>query len=87
MDEFQNRLLRCFSSVFPELTNEEIRRASAETVAAWDSLASITLIAVLQEEFAVEIDYSDLPSLGSFGAVRDYIEKRIVAGSRRSASC
>ncbi|MGA3327467.1 MAG: acyl carrier protein [Terriglobia bacterium] len=73
MPEQDDRLVRCFASVFPALTPEEIRAASAESVAAWDSLASVTLVAVIQQEFGVEIDILDLPELTSFEAWRTYL--------------
>lgn len=85
MDDIEPRLIRCFSSVFPGLSSEEIRKANAETVAAWDSLAAVTLVAVLQEEFGVQIDFGDLPNLGSFDAVKSYLENQN-AGAPRTSS-
>lgn len=79
--ETEHRLVRCFSSVFPNLAADEIRAASIETVGEWDSLASVTLVAVLQEKFGVEIDLGDLPELISFDAVLRYLEVRTVPRS------
>ncbi len=73
MSEQENRLARCFASVFPTLTPEEIRAASTESVGVWDSLRSVTLLAVIQQEFAVEINPLDLPELNSFVALRNYL--------------
>ncbi|MGH7023399.1 MAG: hypothetical protein ACREEB_07380 [Caulobacteraceae bacterium] len=70
MDDLDLRLTRCFSSVFPGLSNGELRSASPDTVAAWDSLSSLTLIAVVQEEFGVEIDPLDWPDLANYDAFR-----------------
>jgi acyl carrier protein len=77
MDEMQARLIRCFSSVFPHLTAEQIPTASVESVPAWDSLAAVTLVAVLQEEFGLQISLMDLPELVSFVAVQNYVRKQI----------
>jgi acyl carrier protein len=74
MGELHDRLLRCFSSVFPNLTPDQLRLASVQNVPEWDSLAALTLLAVLQEEFAVQIDFGDLPSLDSFDSVRRYLD-------------
>lgn len=79
--ETEHRLARCFSLVFPNLAADEIRTASIETIEEWDSLASVTLVAVLQEEFGVEIDLGDLPELISFDAVLRYLEVRSVPRS------
>lgn len=73
MSEQEDRLARCFASVFPTLSPEEIRAASTESVEAWDSLRSVTLLAVIQQEFAVEINPLDLPELNSFAALRTYL--------------
>jgi len=73
MDDLDNRLLHCFSSVFPELNEDQIRNASIDSVHGWHSLASVTLIAVLQEEFGLKVNLADLPDLTSFSAVQKYV--------------
>ena len=75
MNEVQTRLARCFAAVFPELSPEEIVRASPASVGSWDSLASITLLSVLEEEFQIQIAPEDLEHLISFGLVLDYLRR------------
>ena len=75
MDEVESRLIRCFSSVFPDLTAEQIRTVSVESLPPWDSLAAVTLVAVLQEEFGLQINLMDLPELVSFVGVQNYVRK------------
>jgi len=77
MSELTDTLVRCFAAVFPDLPPEEIPAASVDTVEEWDSLASVTLLAVLDEELGVEIDLADLPHLRSFQAVHDYVLARV----------
>ena len=77
MPELDDRLTRCFASVFPALSPDQIHTASVETVPDWDSLAAVTLIAVLEEEFNTPIDLMEMPELTSYQAVRDYVEKQI----------
>ena len=77
MDNLEHRLVRCFSSVFPDLDEEQIRSASVDSVPAWHSLASITLISVVQEEFGVEVGLMDLPNLVSFAAVQNYVQHHL----------
>ena len=79
MSEIRERLMRCFSATFPNLTSEEILLASPSTVASWDSLASITLVAVLEEEFAIQIEPEDIEHLVSFDGSLDYLNKRLTA--------
>jgi acyl carrier protein len=77
MPELDDRLTRCFASVFPALSPDQIRAASVETVPDWDSLAAVTLIAVLEEEFNTQIDLMEMPEFTSYQAVRDYLQKQI----------
>lgn len=77
MDNLEHRLVRCFSSVFPDLNEDQIRNASVDSVPAWHSLASVTLISVVQEEFGVQVGLTDLPNLVSFSAVQDYVQHHV----------
>jgi acyl carrier protein len=84
MSELESRLVRCFSSVFPTLTPEEIRAASAQSLAAWDSLAAATLVAVVEQEFGVQIDLLDLPELDSFEEFQTYLRQLTAPGAGES---
>jgi acyl carrier protein len=77
MPELDDRLARCFASVFPALDPNQIRQASVDTVPAWDSLAAVTLIAILEQEFDTQIDLMEMPELTSYNAVRDYLQRQI----------
>jgi len=76
MNDLRGRLVDCFAVVFPDLGPEQIPRASTATVGAWDSMATVTLIGVLEEEFAVQITPDDLPRLASFERVLDYLRSK-----------
>jgi acyl carrier protein len=79
MQDLEQRLVRCFSSVFPDLSEEQIRNASIESVPGWHSLASVTLISVVQEEFGVQVSLADLPNLVSFAAVQNYVQHHLAS--------
>jgi acyl carrier protein len=68
-------LQRCFAATFPGLAEEAIPTASVDSVAEWDSLTSLTLVALLEEEFDVEISELDLPELRSYEDVREYLQR------------
>jgi acyl carrier protein len=69
------RLIRCFTSVFPQVPSDRIQAASVETVSEWDSLAAVTLVAVIEEEFGLAIDPLDLPELTSFAEFEAYLRE------------
>lgn len=77
MDETRQRLTNCFQTVFPDLPEAGIATASTATLAAWDSVAAITLMNVLEDEFGFEMDLDDLADLDSFGKVYSYLQKRL----------
>ena len=75
MSNGDDRLTRCFTSVFPALEPEEVRAASVASLEAWDSLASVTLASVVRQEFALEVNMLDLLELDSFEAFRAYLRR------------
>jgi acyl carrier protein len=75
MSEPNQRLIQCFAAVFPGLRPDQIPGSSVENVPNWDSLATVTLATVLDQEFGAKIDVFDLPELRSFAAAQAYLEK------------
>ena len=59
----------------------QLRLKKVIRFAAFLSLAAVTLVAVIQEEFGLQIDLADLPALTSFAAVRNYVRERMVTSS------
>ena len=77
MDDLRQRLASCFRLVFPELTDEEVPLAAMASVGSWDSLATITLVTVIQEEFSVQVPAEDLASFVSFELILDYLARQV----------
>ena len=76
MDETKDRLARCFAAVFPTLTQAQIEAAEMSKLGLWDSVASVTLFATVEEEFAAEIALDDMKDLVSFQKLMDYLKQR-----------
>jgi len=74
MNEFEERLQRCFSAVFAGLGINEVRNASVASIAEWDSFANINLLCVVEEEFNIAIAADDLEGLTSYAAILRYLE-------------
>jgi acyl carrier protein len=75
MDDVQKRLVRCFSAVFPTLSQDEVLQASTTSLKAWDSVASVTLFAMLEEEYDIEMDMNELAEMTSFERILAYLHK------------
>jgi acyl carrier protein len=80
MSDIGPRLTRCFSAVFPGLTNEEIQRATAASVSEWDSVGLVTLAAVIEEEFSFAIQPDEYEQLTSFDLIRNLVERKLSDG-------
>ena len=81
MADIRDRLVECFATVFADLGREEIPLAAVASVGNWDSLATINLLTVIQEEFGVEIPPDDLEQFVSFELILDYLERKDVVVS------
>jgi acyl carrier protein len=77
MHDLQTRLTDCFAATFADLPAAEIPRASVETVGDWDSMATITLLSVVEEEFGVRVPPEDILRFTSFTGILNYLEDRV----------
>jgi acyl carrier protein len=77
MDEQQRRLTNCFCAVFPDLSSDEIIQASSTTVQSWNSVAVVTLLAVIEEEFGITIKEDDVAEFDSFQRILSYIQEAV----------
>jgi acyl carrier protein len=76
-DHDDDHLMRCFKSVFPSATRDEIRTAKTfDAIPGWDSLRTVNLLVVLDDEFGVHIDLPELLELASFDAVKRRLSQR-----------
>ena len=79
MDDVQKRLVKCFENVFPSLPAEEIPIASVQNNSAWDSVAAITLVNVIEDEFGFQMDFDRLAELNSFDRILSYVKTELQA--------
>jgi acyl carrier protein len=70
------RLVGCFERVFPNLIRTDIPAATQDSVEAWDSIAQVTLMSLVGEEFGIDIDFEEFENATSFPAILDVIRMR-----------
>jgi acyl carrier protein len=75
MSDVREKLKNCFRTVFPSLPEGSIPNASTATVPDWDSVAGITLLNVVEEEFQTEVDFEILAELNSFESLAEYLTR------------
>lgn len=73
MNNTRDRVASCFAIVFPDVAPDEIPGASTASLAVWDSVAHITLLASISEEFGVEFSPQDYEELTSFSLIAGYL--------------
>jgi acyl carrier protein len=69
VDSVKDKLARCFAVVFPELDPSLYATAAVDTISGWDSLAHVTLLTVIAEEFEREVDFEAFEDATSFEAL------------------
>jgi acyl carrier protein len=79
-DAHFEQLERCFERVFPGLDRSSIPADTQDSVAAWDSIAQVTLIALIGEDFGIDIDFEDFEDATSFAAILDVVRARVPNG-------
>jgi acyl carrier protein len=77
VDDIAARLTKCFVVVFPEIKPDEVSRASAAMLDQWDSVASVTLFTLIEEEFGISLDMDALDQFSSFENIRAHIDKNL----------
>lgn len=77
MIDTNDRLLRCFSSIFPTLTPDEIHAADIEQLVDTDSLAGVTLLAMIGQEFGIELSMADMLELRTFPKIQRYLQSAV----------
>ena len=75
MNELRSRLMRCFTAVLPQISEQEIAASRLDQLRGWDSVAAATLLSTIEEEFAIELDLDALGTQASFPSILDYLTK------------
>ena len=76
MSNISERVDRCFVNVFPNIPPDQVSSASMTTLAGWDSVAQVTLLSSIAEEFGFDFEVEDFEELTSRQAIVEYLEKR-----------
>jgi acyl carrier protein len=72
-DQLTERVRNCFRAVFPDLSDEQIENAVRAETEEWDSLASLELLTVIEEEFGIQLSDEVVEGLDTFEAARNAV--------------
>ena len=75
MDNINARLIECFTTVFPDTPPASVPAMSVDNTPAWDSVAAITLVNVIEDEFQLQMDLEAIADLDSYSKVLAYVQQ------------
>ena len=78
-DEQTERLINCFATVFPNISRSDIPSITQENIAAWDSIAHVTLISLIGEEFGIDLDFEEFDGATSFASILEVLRARMAS--------
>lgn len=75
--DIHSRLTDVFRSVFSDEKIELEDTMTANDINGWDSVAHITLIFAIEEEFGIQFSTAELSNLTNVGQLRCAVVKRV----------
>jgi len=75
MGATRQRLIGCFTTVFPKLAPEQVVAATLDSTHDWDSTRHFLLMQVVEEEFSLQIPEEMIGEMVSFAGFEDYLER------------
>ena len=84
MHDLSNRLKGCFAATFADLPTDKISEACVESVSGWDSMSTVILLSVVEEEFAVRVPPEDILRFTSYDGIQAYLREQ--CGTREDAA-
>ncbi len=76
MTPTESKLMDCMKTVFPTVSEGQLPDASMENLAQWDSLSTVTIAALIEENFEIEIEPEDLAKLTSVKSIASFLQER-----------
>ena len=75
MTVIESKLVECMKTVFPAVSEEKLADASIENLEQWDSLSTVTIAALIEESFEIEIAPENLVKLTSFQNIASFLKE------------
>lgn len=73
MTDIEQRLTGCFTAAFPDIESGSIPQLVASECDAWDSLATVNLAGLIEEEFDLDINPDDAKNFVSFAKIAEFL--------------
>lgn len=73
----EDRLASRLALALPDVPPEALPSASNTTVPTWDSLATVNIVSMIEEEFSLQVPLTDLEHFASYAKILAYLEGRV----------
>jgi acyl carrier protein len=77
VSELDVRLSALFLAAFPCLKDKSVSNATRDSISEWDSIAAVTLVTLVEEEFGEQFDLEDAAEWTSYKQIRDLLQERL----------
>jgi acyl carrier protein len=75
MSSVEARLTTCFLLALPGLRETGVSQASTATVPAWESLTTVNLLSLVEEEFNIAVPAEEVKEFVSFERVLNVVRR------------
>lgn len=76
-DRIQRRLTRVFKIMFPNKPTDDIPNATMDNTEGWDSLGTLSLFTLIEEEFNIQLGLDLIPTTKSYQSLITLITEKI----------
>jgi len=76
-DKVRRRLTRVFTSILPQIDVNNIENATMDNTENWDSLATLSLFTLAEEEFGIKLGLDLIVSTKSFADLEKIIISKV----------
>lgn len=77
MSDLDTRLSGIFRAAFPNLKSKNVSEATRDSMAEWDSIAAVTLLTLVEEEFGQRFDPDEAAQWTSYREVREALQEQL----------
>ncbi|GBR11728.1 acyl carrier protein [Acetobacter oeni] len=76
-DRIRRRLTRVFTTMFPGKTVEDVPAATMENTDGWDSLGTLSLFTLADEEFGIKLGLDRIGDVKSFEKLEALVTEKV----------
>ncbi|AQS84893.1 MAG: acyl carrier protein [Acetobacter aceti] len=76
-ERIRKRLVRVFNTILPDKSAEEVPEATVDNTEGWDSLATLSLFTLAEEEFGIKLGLDLIGETKSFAALEKLVAEKV----------